>query len=187
MEIILLERVRKLGQMGETVRVKDGYARNFLFPRGKALRATESNKEKFQAQRAQLEVRNLESKKEAQAAAEKLQGQSVVLIRQAGETGMLYGSVAARDIADALTAQGASVARQQIVLNTPIKKLGVYTLPISLHADVEVEIQVNVARSAQEAEKQARGEQTNVREETNYDELGLDIGGAINEDDRAAS
>ena len=157
MQVILLERVAKLGQMGETVRVKDGYARNFLLPRGKALRATEANKKKFEGQRAQLEARNLELKSEAQGVADKLNGQSFVIIRQAGETGQLYGSVSTRDIAEAATAGGYSVGRNQVVLTSPIKAIGLHEVPVHLHAEVEAKVIVNVARSAEEAELQASG------------------------------
>jgi large subunit ribosomal protein L9 len=182
MEVILLERVAKLGQMGEVVRVKDGFARNFLLPRGKALRATEANRSKFETQRAQLEARNLEARSEAQGVGEKLEGQSFTLIRQAGEMGQLYGSVATRDIADALTAGGFSVNRQQIVLNSPIKTLGLHQVPVHLHSEVEVTITVNVARSPEEAERQARGESVlSAREETNLDDLGLEVGAALAE------
>ncbi|GGC74256.1 50S ribosomal protein L9 [Chelatococcus reniformis] len=181
MEVILLERVAKLGQMGETVRVKDGYARNFLLPRGKALRATKDNKAKFETQRAQLEVRNLERRAEAEKVAEKLDGQNFVMIRQAGETGVLYGSVAPRDIAEALTGGGFTVARQQIWLSEPIKTLGLHQVPVSLHPEVEVHVTINVARSAEEAERQSRGEEVTVREETNLDDLGLEVGAALAE------
>lgn len=181
MEVILLERVAKLGQMGETVRVKDGFARNFLLPRGKALRATDANKKRFEDQRAHLEARNLERKSEAQKVAETLDGQSVIIVRQAGESGVLYGSVAGRDIADALEAAGFSVSRQQIELNTPIKALGLHNVPVHLHPEVEVTVQVNVARSPEEAERQARGEDLFVREETNLDDLGLEVGAALAE------
>lgn len=126
MQVILLERIAKLGQMGEEVRVRDGFARNFLLPNGKALRATPENRAKFQGQRAQLEARNLETKNEAQKLSGKLSGQTVILIRQAGETGQLYGSVSTRDVADALSAAGFTVARQQIVLNNPIKVIGLH-------------------------------------------------------------
>jgi len=179
MHVILLERVAKLGQMGETVRVKDGYARNFLLPRGKALRATEANKKKFEGQRAQLEARNLELKSEAQAVADKLNGQSFVLIRQAGETGQLYGSVSTRDIAEAATAGGYSVGRNQVVLTSPIKTIGLHEVPVHLHAEVEARVIVNIARSAEEAERQAKGEEINVVEETSMDDLGLEIGAAL--------
>ncbi|MDJ1156964.1 50S ribosomal protein L9 [Chelatococcus sp. SYSU_G07232] len=181
MEVILLERVAKLGQMGETVRVKDGFARNFLLPRGKALRATKANKERFEAQRAQLEARNLELKKEAEGVAAKLDGESFVVIRQAGETGVLYGSVAARDVAETLTAGGFTVGRNQIVLNAPIKTLGLHNVPVSLHPEVEVKVTINVARSPEEAERQARGEAVTTREELSLDDLGLEVGAALAE------
>ncbi|MEJ0093902.1 MAG: 50S ribosomal protein L9 [Methylocella sp.] len=179
MEVILLERVAKLGQMGETVRVKDGYARNFLLAGGKALRATEANKARFEGQRAQLETRNLESKNEAAAVAEKLNGQSFVVIRQAGETGHLYGSVSPRDIAEAITAGGFSATRNQVVLTTPIKSIGLHAVPVHLHPEITANITVNVARSAAEAERQAAGEEINVVEETTMDDLGLEVGAAL--------
>lgn len=163
MDVILLERIAKLGQMGEVVRVRDGYARNFLLTKGKALRATKENRAKFDKMKAQLEARNLELRSEAEAVGAKLQGVSVVLIRQAGESGQLYGSVSTRDIADSLTAAGFSVGRQQIVLNHPIKTIGLHTIPVSLHGDVEVTITANVARSAEEAERLARGEELRTR------------------------
>ena len=181
MEVILLERVAKLGQMGDTVRVKDGFARNFLLPRGKALRATKDNKERFETQRAQLEARNLERRKEAEAVAEKLDGQSFTIIRQAGESGVLYGSVSTRDLAEAMTAGGFSVAREQIVLNAPVKTLGLHTIPVTLHPEVQVKVTLNVARSPEEAERQARGESVTTREETNLDDLGLEVGAALAE------
>jgi len=165
MQVILLERIAKLGQLGEEVRVRDGYARNFLLPQGKALRATKENRARFEAQRAQLEARNLETKNEAQKLSEKLQGQSIVLVRQAGETGQLYGSVTARDLAEALTEAGFTVAKRQIVLNTPIKTIGLHQIPVSLHPEIEVTITANVARSAAEAERQAAGEDLTVRAE----------------------
>ncbi|QFU16620.1 50S ribosomal protein L9 [Microvirga thermotolerans] len=179
MEVILLERVAKLGQMGETVKVRDGYARNFLLPRGKALRATKANKEHFEKQRAQLEARNLERRKEAEVVGEKLNGQSFVIIRQAGETGVLYGSVSTRDLAEIMTRNGFSVDRSQIVLNAPIKTLGLHTVPVSLHPEVEVQVTINVARSPEEAERLARGEAVTTREETNLDDLGLEVGAAL--------
>jgi large subunit ribosomal protein L9 len=165
MQVILLERVAKLGQLGEEVRVKDGYARNFLLPRGKALRATKENREKFEGLRVQLETRNVEGKNEAQKLADKLDGQSVVIIRQAGETGQLYGSVTGRDLADALTAAGFTVSRQQIVLNTPIKTIGLHQIPVSVHPEIEVKVTANVTRSAAEGERQAAGEDLTVRAE----------------------
>jgi large subunit ribosomal protein L9 len=187
MEVILLERVAKLGQMGDTVRVKDGFARNFLLPRGKALRATKENKDRFENQRSQLEARNLERRTEAQAVAEKLNGQSFVVIRQAGETGVLYGSVSTRDLAETMTAGGFTVAREQVALNAPIKTLGLHTVPVVLHPEVSVTVTVNVARSAEEAQRQAAGENVTAREEFDLDDLGLEVGAALaeaGEDDR---
>jgi large subunit ribosomal protein L9 len=162
MEVILLERVAKLGQIGDTVKVKDGFARNFLLPNGKALRATEANKKKFEGMKAQIEAQNLERKQEAESVAKKVDGKSVILVRQAGETGQLYGSVSTRDIAEALTKDGTTVERRQIVLNAPIKTIGLHVLPVQLHPEVEVKITVNVARTPDEAERQARGEDLSV-------------------------
>lgn len=158
MEIILLERIGKLGQMGDTVNVKDGFARNYLLPQGKALRATSANKERFEKDRSQLEARNLELKKEADAVAKKLDDQSFVSIRQAGDTGQLYGSVSTRDIADLITAAGFTVSRTQVELERPIKVLGVHPLSVMLHPEVIISVNVNVARSEDEAVRQARGE-----------------------------
>ncbi|WP_333824334.1 50S ribosomal protein L9 [Pinisolibacter sp.] len=167
MELILLERVANLGQMGEVVKVKPGYARNFLLPRGKALRATKANKEFFESQKVQLEARNLERKAEAAAVAEKLDGQSFIVVRSAGEMGHLYGSVSNRDIADLITAGGFSVARNQVELKAPIKAIGLHTVLIALHPEVEAKVTVNVARSAEEAERQARGEEVLTRDNEN--------------------
>ncbi|CDX19183.1 50S ribosomal protein L9 [Mesorhizobium sp. VK24D] len=158
MEVILLERISRLGQMGDTVKVRDGFARNFLLPQGKALRANEANKKKFEGQRAQLEARNLERKSEASQVAEKLDGKSFIVVRSAGETGQLYGSVSTRDIAELLTAEGFTVSRNQIELNQPIKTIGLSNVAIALHPEVEVTVTLNVARSAEEAERQAKGE-----------------------------
>jgi large subunit ribosomal protein L9 len=158
MQVILLERIGRLGQMGDVVTVKDGFARNFLLPQGKALRATEANRKRFERERAQLEARDLELKGEAQAVAAKLDRQSFIVIRQAGDTGQLYGSVSTRDIADAVTEGGFTVERRQVMLDRPIKSLGLHQLRVQLHAEVEPHITVNVARSADEAAKQARGE-----------------------------
>jgi large subunit ribosomal protein L9 len=182
MEVILLERVAKLGQMGEVVNVRPGYARNFLLARGKALRATEANKAVFEKQKADLQARNAAQRETAAAAAASLDGQTVILIRQAGESGVLYGSVSTRDIADALKAAGFTVDRNQITLVQPIKALGMHTAPIHLHAEVEASVKVNVARSAEEAERQARGE-TIVADRNNdsLDDLGLEIGQALAE------
>ncbi|SIP93263.1 LSU ribosomal protein L9P [Rhizobium sp. RU20A] len=158
MHVILLERIAKLGQMGETVKVRDGYARNYLLPLGKALRSNEANKKRFENERATLEARNLERKSEAQAIAEQLEGKSFVMVRAAGETGQLYGSVAARDIVDALAAEGFNIGRNQVELNTPIKAIGIHQVVLHLHAEVELSVEINVARSAEEAERQAQGE-----------------------------
>ena len=158
MQVILLERIGRLGQMGDVVTVKDGFARNYLLPQGKALRATEANRKRFERERAQLEARDLELKSEAQAVAAKLDGQSFIVIRQAGDTGQLYGSVSTRDIAEAVTEGGFTVERRQVMLDRPIKTLGLHQLRVQLHAEVEPHITVNVARSADEAAKQARGE-----------------------------
>lgn len=158
MEVILLERISRLGQMGDTVKVKDGFARNFLLPQGKALRANENNKKKFEGQRAQLEARNLERKAEASQVAEKLDGKSFIAVRSAGETGQLYGSVSTRDIAELITAEGFSVNRNQILLNQPIKTIGVTNVAVALHPEVEVTITLNIARTAEEAERQSKGE-----------------------------
>jgi large subunit ribosomal protein L9 len=158
MQIILLERVENLGAIGDVVKVKDGYARNFLLPKHKALRATEANKKRFEAMRAELEARNAETRAQAVKAGEKLDGASFVLIRQAGESGQLYGSVSARDVAEAAEAAGYKLERAAVVLDKPIKALGVAQVKVRLHPEVAVTVTVNVARSADEAERQARGE-----------------------------
>ena len=170
MQIILLERVEHLGQMGEVVNVRPGYARNFLIPQRKAAPATEENRKRFEAQRAQLEARNLERRKEAEGVAAKLNGLSVTLIRQAGDSGQLYGSATAADIAAAVTQAGFSVGRSQIRLNQPIKSLGVHTVSVSLHPEVIVSVQVNVARTADEAEIQARGGDISAPEDEREEE-----------------
>ena len=171
MEVILLERISRLGQMGDTVKVKDGYARNFLLPKGKALRANEANRKKFEGQRVQLEARNLERKTEASGIAQKLDGKSFIVVRSAGETGQLYGSVSTRDIADLLTAEGFSVARNQVELNQPIKAIGLTNVAIALHPEVEVTISLNIARSADEAERQSRGETLTTAEAIYGDDI----------------
>ena len=158
MEVILLERIAKLGQMGDVVRVRDGYARNFLLPHGKALRANDANRARFEREKVQLEARNLEARKEAEGVAEKLGGQTFVVIRQAGETGQLYGSVATRDVAEIASAEGFSIERRQVRLDRAIKTIGMHEVLITLHPEVEVPITMNVARSTDEAERQARGE-----------------------------
>lgn len=157
-ELILLQRIEKLGQMGDVVKVKPGYARNFLLPQNRAIRASKANLEKFALQRAELEAQNIKRREEAERVAERVAGLSVVLIRQAGESGGLYGSVSSRDIADAATAAGLSISRAQVVLEQPIKTLGLTTVKVVLHPEVLLDITVNVARSVEEAEKQARGE-----------------------------
>jgi large subunit ribosomal protein L9 len=163
MEVILLERIGKLGQMGDVVRVKDGFARNFLLPRGKALRATTDNKKRFEDMKAGLQVRNLEMKGEAGKLASKLDGKSYVVLRQASEAGQLFGSVSTRDIAGMLKDGGAEIERSQIMLNAPIKAIGQYKVPLALHPEVEIAITVTVARSADEAARIARGEDVTVR------------------------
>jgi large subunit ribosomal protein L9 len=165
MQVILLERIGRVGQMGDVVSVKDGYARNFLLPQGKALRATKENMQEFQKRRVQLEARNLELKKEAEAVATKLAGKRFTTIRQAGDTGQLYGSVSTRDIADVVEAGGFTIDRRQVVLEKPIKTLGIHPVKIALHPEVIVKIGVNVARSQDEAERQARGEDVTVVKE----------------------
>lgn len=157
MQVILLQRVAKLGQMGEVVNVKDGYARNFLLPQGKALRANEANIKSFEHRKAQLEAHNLETKKEAEAFAVTLDGQVFVVIRSASDAGVLYGSVTTRDAAEAATAGGFTVARGQVVLDKPIKDLGIHPVRVVLHPEVTVTIKLNVARSPEEAELQASG------------------------------
>lgn len=158
MDVILLERIARLGQMGDVVKVKDGFARNFLLPKGKALRANEANRKKFESQRVELEARNLERKQEAEAVAEKLDGQSFIVVRSAAETGQLYGSVSARDIAEVLDEAGFKIGRSQVELKAPIKAIGISEVAITLHAEVTATISLNIARSADEAERQARGE-----------------------------
>ena len=165
MEVILLERVAKLGQMGEVVRVKDGFARNYLLPKGKALRATEANKSKFEGMKVDLQAKNLETKTAADKIGSKLDGKSFPVIRQASETGQLYGSVSPRDLAALLSEKGFEVDRSQIALNVPIKTIGQHKVPVHLHPEVEVTVTVNVARSADEAERLARGENVTVRRE----------------------
>ena len=163
MDVILLQRVPKLGQMGEVVRVRDGFARNFLLPQGKALRANEASRKRFDRDKTQLEARNLEARKEAEVVGGKLSGQTFVVLRQAGETGQLYGSVSTRDIADLAGAAGFTIERSQVWLDRPIKAIGLHQVMISLHPEVEVPVTVNVARSADEAERQAQGEDLSSR------------------------
>jgi large subunit ribosomal protein L9 len=179
MEVVLLERIEKLGQMGDVVQVKDGFARNFLLPRGKALRANKDNLSRFEEDRAQLEARNLELKKEAAAVNDKLEGYTIIVIRQAGESGQLYGSVSPRDIAESLTEGSFSVARGQVVLAAPIKILGLHEVSVKLHPEVTSTVIVNVARTEEEAEAQARGEDVNAM---NDDEDELDASEFFEED-----
>lgn len=165
MQLILMERVAKLGQMGDVVKVRDGYARNFLLPQGKALRATKANMERFESERVHLEARNLERRGEAESVATKMDGTALIVVRQAGETGQLYGSVSPRDIADDLTEKGFAVTRSQINLNNPIKAIGLHDVEVSLHPEVQVMVSVNVARSLDEAERQAAGEDLSRRDD----------------------
>ncbi len=158
MKVVLLERVENLGAIGDVVSVKDGFARNFLLPRDKARRATAANLKAFEVERAAIEARNEKNKADAQKVADKIDGQTYVMIRQAGETGQLYGSVAGRDVAEAVQAEGGKVERSQVVLNNAIKTLGVHEVLVRLHAEVTATVKINVARSADEAERQARGE-----------------------------
>ncbi|WP_119677754.1 50S ribosomal protein L9 [Indioceanicola profundi] len=172
MDVILLERVEKLGQMGQVVKVRPGFARNFLLPQKKALRATKANLAFFDKQKAQLEAANLERRKDAEQVAGKLDGMSVVITRQAGETGVLYGSVAARDVSEAVTAAGVTIERRQVSIDEPIKTLGLFKVRIVLHPEVSVFVTVNVARSQDEAELQAQrgGMVTGMPEDDDEDE-----------------
>jgi large subunit ribosomal protein L9 len=187
MQVILLERVEKLGQMGEEVKVKDGFARNFLLPQKKALRATKANREYFTTQKTQLEATNLERKKDAEGVAEKLKGQIFALIRQAGDRGQLYGSVSPRDISDAISKGGFTVARGQVALDKPIKTTGLFPVSVVLHPEVKVGVTINVARNEDEAERQARGEDV-LAEKTEAEEAVVaaeelfEEGAGLNED-----
>src|SRR6202043_1955404 len=162
MEVILLERIAKLGQMGDVVRVKDGFARNYLLPKGKALRANEANRSRFETMKIDLEARNLEQRGEAEKVAERLNGQSFTVLRQAAEGGQLYGSVSPRDLVGLIVEKGFTVERSQIMLNVPIKMIGIYKVPVSLHPEVEVTVSLTVARSADEAERLKSGEDITV-------------------------
>ena len=190
MQVILMERVAKLGQMGDVVTVKHGYARNFLLPLGKAMRASEANIAHFETQKSQLEARNLESKGEAEKLSAKLDGQQFVVIRTASDAGSLYGSVTIRDAADAATADGFSVDRKQVILTAPFKELGLHAVIVRLHPEVDATIELNVARSAEEAELQAAGKsiaelaaEAEAEAEFEIAELFDDIGAAASEDD----
>lgn len=181
-ELILMQRVEKLGQMGEVVKVRPGYARNYLLPQGKAIRASKENLARFEKERAQLEAQNLKRREEAERIAERVAGLTVTIIRQAGESGSLYGSVSARDIAEGCKEGGLTVNRSQVLLEHPIKTLGLTNVRVELHPEVHINVVVNVARSLEEAEKQIRGEEV-VREEepTLEEELRAEIGAAIEE------
>ena len=190
MQVILLQRVAKLGQMGEVVKVKDGFARNFLLPQGKALRVNEANIAKFEAQKTVLEAQNLETKKEAQAAAEKIDGQKFVVIRSASDSGALYGSVTPRDAAEAAEAAGFSIDRRQVVLIKPIKELGLHDVSVQLHPEVVATITLNVARSTEEAAIQAEGKsiqqlaaEAEAAAEFEIAELFDDMGASMSDDD----
>ncbi len=194
MQVILLERVAKLGQMGEVVDVKPGYARNYLLPQGKALSASKANIEAFEGRKTQLEAQNLETKKEAEKMAEKLDGQQFIVIRSASDAGALYGSVTTRDAAEAATAAGFTVDRKQIVLGAPIKELGIHDVLVVLHPEVDATIRLNVARSPEEAELQASGksiQELAAEEEAEADfeisELFDDLGAAASDDDLGGS
>jgi len=171
-DVILMQRVEKLGQMGQVVKVRPGYARNYLLPQGKAIRATKENLARFEQQRAELEAQNRKRREEAERIAERVAGLTVVLIRQAGESGSLYGSVTARDIAEACTAAGLSISRDQVLLDKPIKTIGIASVRVALHPEVVIPVGVNVARSPEEAEKQARGE--DVRAAAEAEEASLE-------------
>jgi large subunit ribosomal protein L9 len=193
MQVILLERVAKLGQMGEVVEVKPGFARNYLLPQGKALSASTQNIADFEARKAQLEAQNLETRKEAEAMADKLNGQQFIVIRQASDSGALYGSVSTRDAADAATENGFSLERKQVALTRPIKELGLHDVIVTLHPEVEATIQLNVARSNEEAELQASGKTiqdaaAEAEEAADYEiaELFEDIGAAASDDEDLA-
>lgn len=183
MQVILLERVEKLGQMGDEVKVKDGFARNYLLPKKKALRATDNNRKYFETQKAQLEARNLERKAEAEAVGGKLKGKTFMLIRSAGDRGQLYGSVSPRDISDAIAAGGFTIHRTQVPLDKAIKTIGLFPVDVVLHPEVRVEVTINVARTEDEAERQARGE--DVLTEQTQEEEALEAAEAVFEDGAA--
>ena len=190
MQVILLERVGKLGHMGDVVKVRDGFARNFLLPQGKALRATDANVKSFEAQKATLAARNEEGRTAAQAAADRLNGQTFVVIRSASDAGALYGSVTPRDVTDAAAAEGFTIERRMIVLTAPIKELGMHDVRVHLHPEVDATITLNVARSAEEAQLQASGKsiqdaQAEADAEAEFEIAGLfdDIGAAGRDED----
>ncbi|MBI0536001.1 50S ribosomal protein L9 [Roseomonas sp. KE2513] len=179
--VILMQRVEKLGQMGDTVTVKPGYARNFLLPSGRAIRATESNLKKFEQDRAQLEAQNLKRREEAERVAERMEGLQVVLIRSAGESGALYGSVSGRDIADAVKDAGLIITRDQVILEQPIKTLGLTNVRIALHPEVSIPVVVNVARTPEEADKQSRGEDLRAEQEAEEASLEAELAAELSE------
>ncbi|EJW11894.1 LSU ribosomal protein L9p [Rhodovulum sp. PH10] len=175
MQVILLERVGKHGQMGDVIRVRDGFARNFLLPQGKALRATKENLEKFEGMKVQLEARNLERKAEAEKVGTRLDGQTFTVLRQAADSGQLYGSVTTRDIAHMLVDAGFTVDRSQVAINAPIKVVGAHKVPLALHPDLEIVITLNVARNADEAERIARGEDVTARRDFDEEEAEAEV------------
>ena len=175
MEVVLLERIERLGQMGDVVRVKDGYARNFLLPQKKALRANKANLERFETQRGQLEATNLERRSEAEGVAGKVDGESFTILRQAGEAGQLYGSVTTRDIAKLVSDGGMSITRNQVILDTPIKSVGLHDVRVALHPEVTISVTINVARTEDEAERQARGEAVGAEAERLAEEAELTL------------
>lgn len=180
-EVILMQRVEKLGQMGELVKVRPGYARNFLLPQGKAIRANKENLARFERERAQLEAQNLKRREEAERVAERMDGLSVIIIRQAGESGGLYGSVSARDIADACKEAGLTINRSQVILEQPIKTLGLTPVKVALHPEVDLPVTVNIARSPEEAEKQARGEDLQAQQQAEQDSLEAELAAELSE------
>lgn len=182
MKVILLERVGRLGTIGDEVTVKDGFGRNFLLPQGKALRASAGNRSKFEADRQAIEARNAERRSDAEKNAASLDGKSIVMVRQAGETGQLYGSVSARDIADVLVAEGASIERNQVDLGAPIKTVGLHKINLNLHAEVAVSITINIARSADEAERQAAGEDLSRKDYNDEEEPFVSLADVEDED-----
>ncbi|PHK95906.1 50S ribosomal protein L9 [Pseudoroseomonas rhizosphaerae] len=180
-EVILMQRVDKLGQMGELVKVRPGYARNFLLPKGKAIRANKDNLARFERERVQLEAQNLKRREEAERIAERMDGLTVVIIRQAGESGGLYGSVSGRDIADAAKEAGLTISRSQVLLEQPIKTLGMTNVRVELHPEVFLPLAVNVARSVEEAEKQARGEDLRAEQQAEEESLEAELAAELSE------
>ncbi|KAA2214328.1 50S ribosomal protein L9 [Teichococcus oryzae] len=180
-EVILMQRVDKLGQMGELVKVRPGYARNFLLPQGKAIRANKDNLARFERERAQLEAQNLKRREEAERVAERMDGLTVVLIRSAGESGGLYGSVSGRDIAEACKEAGLTINRSQVLLEQPIKTVGITTVKVELHPEVSLPVQVNVARSPEEAEKQARGEDVRAEQQAEEESLEAELAAELSD------